>query len=75
MGAEHSDMVVEYLPGIKTERLHRVIEKTDLCSPETVIIHVGTNDLKTTRNLVFVMGELYVLLDTANRRLPNSRLS
>ena len=34
-------------------------EKRELCSPETVIIHVGTNDLKTARNLAFVMGEVY----------------
>ena len=36
-----------------------MIEKRDLCSPETVIIHVGTNDLRTARNLDFVMGEVY----------------
>ena len=40
--AEHADMMVECFPGIKTEHLHRVIEKRDLGSPETVIIHVGT---------------------------------
>ena len=34
-------------------------EKRDLCSPETVIIQVGTNDLKTARNLDFVMEEVY----------------
>ena len=44
VGAEHADVMVECFPGIKTEQLHRVIEKTDLGSPETVIIHVGTND-------------------------------
>jgi len=38
-----------------------VIEKRDLRvgSPENVIIHVGINDLRTTRNLDFVMGEVY----------------
>ena len=55
VGAEHADVMVECFPGIKTEQLHRVIEKTDLGSPETVIIHVGTNDLRTTRNIDFVM--------------------
>jgi uncharacterized protein (UPF0218 family) len=51
--AEHSGMTVECFPGIRTEQLHRVIEKRNLGSPETVIIHVGTNDLTTTRNLDF----------------------
>jgi len=27
VGAEHEDMMVECFPGIKTEQLHRVIEK------------------------------------------------
>ena len=62
VGAEHADMAVECFPGIKTEQLHRVTEKMDLGSPETVIIHVGTNDMKTTRNLDFVMGEVYIYI-------------
>ena len=48
VGAERAEMMVERFPGIKTEQLHGVIEKTDLGSPETVIIHVGTNDWRTT---------------------------
>ena len=57
-GAEHADMMVECFPGVKTEQLHRVIEKRDLGSPATVIIRVGTNDMRTTRNLDFIMGEV-----------------
>ena len=58
-GAEHSHMMVKCFPGIKTEQLHREIEKRDLGSPETVIIDVGTNDMmRTKRNLDFIMGEL-----------------
>ena len=41
VGAEHADVMVECFLGIETEQLQRVIEKTDLGSPETVIIHVG----------------------------------
>jgi len=74
VGTEHADMMVECFPDIETEQLHRVIEKRDLCSPETVIIHVGTNDMRTTRNLDFVMGEIYALVATAKRKLPNCRL-
>ena len=42
VGAEHADMKVDCIPGIKTEQLHRVMEKRGLVSPDTVIIHVGT---------------------------------
>ena len=38
VGAEHADRIVECFAGIKTEPLHRVIEKRDLSIPETVII-------------------------------------
>jgi hypothetical protein len=71
VGAEHADMMVECFPGIKTEQLHRMIEKSNLGSPETVIIHVGTNDLRTKRNLDFVMGERNALVARAKRNLPN----
>jgi lysophospholipase L1-like esterase len=74
VGAEHADMKVGCFPGIKTEQLHRVMEKRDLVSPDTVIIHVGTNDLKITRNLDVVMGEVYALVSTAKKKLPNCRL-
>ena len=73
VGGEHADLMVECFLGIKTEQLHRVIEKRDLGSPETVTIHVGTDDLRT-RNLDFVMGEVYVLVDTAKRKLLNCGL-
>jgi len=38
VGAERADMKVECFPGIKTEQLHRVMEKRNLVSPDTVII-------------------------------------
>ena len=75
VGAEHVVMMVQCFPGIKTEQLHRVIEQKDPGSPETVIIHVGTNEWRTTINLDFVMGEVYVLVATAKGELPNCRLS
>ena len=48
--------------------------KGDLGNPETVIIHVGINDSRTTTNLDIVMGEVYALVATAKRKLPNCRL-
>jgi hypothetical protein len=74
VGAEHEDMIVECFPGIKTEQPHRVIEKSDLGIPETVTIQAHTNDLKITRNLDFVMGQIYALVATAMRKFPNCRL-
>jgi len=35
---------------------------------------LGTNDLRTTRNLDFVMGQVYALVATAKRKLPNGKL-
>jgi lysophospholipase L1-like esterase len=74
VGAEHAVMKVECFLGFKTEQLHRVTEKRDLGSPETIIIHVGTNDMRTMRNLDFIMGEVYALVSTAKKKLPNCRL-
>jgi len=74
VGEEHADTLVECLPGIKTEQLHRVTEKRNLSIPETVIIHLRTNDLRTLRNLDFVMGEVDALVVTAESKLPNCRL-
>ena len=73
VGADHADMKVECFPGIKTEQLNRVMEKMDLVSLETLNIHVGTIDLRTTRNIDFVIGEVYALWSRAKKKLPNCR--
>ena len=73
--AEHTDLMVECFQGIKTEQLHRVIEKRRLFCPETVIIPIGTIDLRTTRKIDFVLGELYALLATEKRKLRTADLS
>jgi len=72
--AEHADRMVESFQGIKTEQLHTVIEKRNPGGPETVFIHVGTNGLRTTKNLDFVVEDLYALVATAMRKLTNCRL-
>ena len=51
VGTECSDMKVECFSGIRMKQLHRVIGNRDLGSPDTVVIHVGTNDLRRTGNL------------------------
>ena len=35
---------------------------------------MGTNDLRTTRNLDFVMGEVYALVATAKRKFRTADL-
>jgi len=72
VGSECSDMNVEYFPAIRTERLHRVIEKRDIWSPDTVVIHVGTHDLRRTGNLDYVMGDVYDLVNTAKTKFSTS---
>ena len=62
------------LPGVKTEQLRRVLERTDLASAETLIIHVGTNDIRSTRILDFIIDEVYELVSTTKKKLPNCRL-
>jgi hypothetical protein len=66
--------MVECFPGIRAEQLHRLTEKRNLGNPETVIIHIGTNDLRVTINLDFAMGEVYVLVATAKSKCPNCSL-
>ena len=46
----------------------------DLGSPDTVILHVGTNDLKQTVNLDYVMGEVYSLANKAKDKFPKSKI-
>jgi hypothetical protein len=41
---ESEHVRVQCCPGIRTEQLQRVMENIDLWSPDTVAIHVGTND-------------------------------
>jgi len=74
VGNECSDMKVECFPGIIMEQLHRVIENRDLGNPDTIVIHVGTNDLRQTGNLSYVMGDVYNLVNTAKSKFSTFRL-
>ena len=47
-----------------------MMENRNLGSPDTVILHVGTNDLKRTVNLDYVMGEVYALVNKAKDKFP-----
>lgn len=74
VGAEKSDMRVECFPGIRSDQLRRVIQNRDLGCTDAVVIHVGTNDVRSARNLDYVMGEVYDLVNTAKKKFQGSRL-
>jgi lysophospholipase L1-like esterase len=65
-------MKFECFPGIRTEQLQRVIER--IGSPDSVVIHVGTNDLRRTGNLDYIMGDVYSLVNTAKTKFSTSRV-
>ena len=70
VGAEKKNMRVECFPGITSDQLQRVVEyrateKSNWGDLEAVVIHVGTNDIKRTRNLDYAMGDIYDLINTA----------
>jgi hypothetical protein len=50
------------------------MENRDLWSPYTVVIHVGTNDLRRTEDLDYVTGDRYAPLNRAKTKSPKSRL-
>ena len=74
VGTDNSDTMVECFPGIRTEQLHRVIDNRELGSPDAIVLHVGTDDLRKTRNLDYVMGEVYGLVKTAKTKFPTSKI-
>jgi len=74
VGDDKPDMRVEGFPGIRTDQLRRVMENRDLGSADTVIIHVGTNDVRRYRNLDYMLGEVYDLVTTAKETFQGSRL-
>jgi hypothetical protein len=55
---ESEHVRLERFPAIRTEQLQRVMENRDLGSPDTAVIRVGTNDLRRTENLDYVMGDI-----------------
>jgi hypothetical protein len=74
VGTGQNNMMVECFLGIRTEQLHRVLDNRDLGTPDTVVINVGTNDLKRLVNLDYVMGEVYSLVNTARVKCPQSKI-
>jgi hypothetical protein len=50
------------------------MENRELGYSDTVVIHVGTNDIRRSRNLDYIMREVYDLVNTAKAEFPGSRL-
>jgi lysophospholipase L1-like esterase len=67
-------MKFEYFPGIRTEQLQRFIERRERGSPDSVVIHVGTNDLRRNGNLDYVKEDVYGLVNTTNTKFSTSRM-
>jgi len=72
-GAEKPNMRVECFPGIIPDELRRVWENRNIGYSDTVVIHVGTN-VRRSRNLDYVTGEVYDLVNTAKAKFTGSRL-
>ena len=68
VGAENSNIRVECFPGIRADQLRRVIENRDLGKSNAVVIHVGTNDVRRSRNLGYIVGEVYDFVNTAKAK-------
>jgi len=56
VGAEKSNMRVECFPGIGADQLRRVTENRDLGYSGVVVIDVGTNYVRRSRNLDYSMA-------------------
>jgi lysophospholipase L1-like esterase len=73
VAADCPDLKTGYFPDIRADQLQRVIEKRDFGTPDTIITHVGTNDIKISKNLDYVMEDIYELINTAKTKFASSR--
>jgi len=74
VGTEEANMRVECFPGIRADQLRRVMENRNFGHSDAFVIHVGTNDIRRSRNLDYIMGEVYDLVNKAKTKFPGSRL-
>jgi lysophospholipase L1-like esterase len=66
---------VQYFPGIRTEELKKVVENGELGNPDTVLIHIGTNDFGKNGNLVYLMVEVCNLVNTAKTKQKEIKIN
>jgi hypothetical protein len=67
-------MRVECFPGLRADQLRRVKENRDLRYSDAFVIHVRTNYARRSRNLDYIMGEVYDLVNTTKAKFPGSIL-
>jgi hypothetical protein len=48
--------------------------KTDFGCSDSVVIHVGTNDVRRSRNLDYLMGEVFDLMNTVKAKFSDFKL-
>jgi hypothetical protein len=72
-GAGKPNVRVECFPEIRADQLRRVMENRHLGHSGAVVIHVGTNDVRRSRNLDYIMGEVHDV-NTAKTKSPGSRI-
>jgi len=70
VGAGKSNITVECFPGIRADQLRKVLENRGVEYSDTVINYVGTNDVRRSINLDYIMVEV----NTAKAKFPGSRL-
>jgi hypothetical protein len=67
VGAANANMRAECFPGIRADQLCRVMENRNFGCSDSVVIHVGTKDVRRSRNLDCFMGEVYDLMNTVKQ--------
>ena len=61
-------------PGNRADRLQRVMENKNFGHSGDLVIHVGSNDVRRYRNLDYIMGDVYDLVNTVKAKFSGSRL-
>jgi hypothetical protein len=58
IGAVKTNIRVESFPGIRADQMRGVMENRNLGCADAVAIHVGTNGIRRSRNLDYIMEEV-----------------
>jgi hypothetical protein len=64
----------EWLVSRNIFRSLNIVEARDTGSSDAVLIHVGTNDVRRSRNHDYIIGEVYDIVNTAKAKFSGSRL-
>ena len=73
VGTENPNMRFECIPGIRVDQRRNVMENRDFRHSDAVVIHMGTNDVRRSRNLDYIIGEIYDLVNTAKAKFMGTK--